>query len=161
MQFPFGYDTIGFRKKSPYNKFFKKSILAMNENGELDLFIARNSLPPTQCDGIKSSIDILGWSKIAPLFLVFFLGIFFSFLVAIYEYFHRPQGIKSTTVGNIMHFEQNAKRLFPMVKRIINATENDKAYFSISDQYLAETEILLEQLNPNRTNKSTQDINTC
>ena len=38
-----------------------------------------------------------------------------------------------------------------MLKRIIDATENDKAYFSISDQYLAETEILLEQLNPIRS----------
>ena len=132
----------------------------MNGNGELDLFIARNSLPPTQCDGIKSSIDILGWSKIAPLFLVFFLGIFFSFLIAIYEFFHRPQRIKSITEGNIIHLEQNTKSLLPMLKKIIKASENDKAYFSISDQYLAETEILLEQCNP-ILHKSTQDINTC
>ena len=47
-----------------------------------------------------------------------------------------------------------------MLKRIINATEYDKAYFSIPDQYIAETEILLEQLNPIRR-KSKQDINTC
>ena len=56
--------------------------------------------------------------------------------------------------------KENAKRLFPMLERIINATENDKAYFSKSDQYLAETKILLEQLNSIRT-KSTLDINTC
>ena len=132
----------------------------MNGNGELDLFIARNSLPPTQCDGIKSSIDILGWSKIAPLFFVFFLGIFFSFLIAIYEFFHRPQRIKLISEEKIKHLDQNTKSLLPMLKKIINATENDKAYFSISDQYLAETEILLEQLNPIRS-KSKQDINTC
>ena len=132
----------------------------MNGNGELDLFMARNSLHPTQCDGIKSSIDTLGWSKITPLFFVFFFGIFFSFLIAIYEFFHIPQRIKSISEGKIKHLDQNTKSLLPMLKKIINASENDKVYLRISDKYLAETEILLEQCNP-ILHKSTQDINTC
>ena len=89
----------------------------MNGNGELDLFPARNSLHPTQCDDIESSIDILGLSKMAPLFVVLFLGIFFSFLIAIYEFFHRPQRTKSISEGKIKHLDQNTKSLLPMLKK--------------------------------------------
>ena len=130
----------------------------MNGNGELDLFIARNSIPPTQCDGIKSSVDILGWSKMAPLFFVFFLGVIFSFPIAIYEFFHRPQKINSIS-DKTKNLEQTATSLLPMLQGIMKTSENDDSYFRISNQYLADTEIFLEQLNQITTN-SKQDINT-
>ena len=158
MPSPFGSQTIGLRKKSPYNKFFRKSVLRMKSIGELDLFIKRNSLPPIECDAIKTSVDFLGWSKMAPLFFVFFLGVFFSFPIAIYEFFHRPQKINSIS-EKTKNLEQTATSLLPMLQGIMKASENDESYFRISNQYLADTEIFLEQLNQIRTN-SKQDINT-
>ena len=130
----------------------------MNENGELDLFIARNSLLATHCDGIESSVDILGWSKMAPLFFVFILGVFFSFLIAVYEFFHIPQKIKLIS-EETKKMEQNATNLLPILKSIVKASENDESNFSITNRYLAETKIFLEKLNQIRTD-SKQDINT-
>ena len=137
MPSPFGSQTIGLRKKSPYNKFFRKSVLRMKSIGELDLFIKRNSLPPIECDAIKTSVDFLGWSKMAPLFFVFFLGIFFSLPIAIYEFFCRPQKIKSITQEKTKYLEQNVSSLLPLLKSIANSTENDESYLSFSKQYLA------------------------
>ena len=147
MPSPFGSQTIGLRKKSPYNKFFRKSVLRMKSIGELDLFIKRNSLPPIECDAIKTSVDFLGWSKMAPLFFVFFLGIFFSLPIAIYEFFCRPQKIKSINLEKTKYLEQNVSSLLPLLKSIANSTENDESYLNFSKQYLAETEIFLEKMN--------------
>ena len=115
MPSPFGSQTIGLRKKSPYNKFFRKSVLRMKSIGELDLFIKRNSLPPIECDAIKTSVDFLGWSKMAPLFFVFFLGVIFSFPIAIYEFFHRPQKINLIS-EKTKNLEQTATSLLPMLQ---------------------------------------------
>ena len=147
MPSPFGSQTIGLRKKSPYNKFFRKSVLRMKAIGELDLFIKRNSLPPIQCDAIKTSVDFLGWSKMAPLFFVFLSGIFFSLPIAIYEFFCRPQKIKSISQEKTKYLEQNVSSLLPLLKSIANSSENDESYLSFSKQYLAETEIFLEKMN--------------
>ena len=119
----------------------------MKSIGELDLFIKRNSLPPIECDAIKTSVDFLGWSKMAPLFFVFFLGIFFSLPIAIYEFFCRPQKIKSINLEKTKYLEKNVSSLLPLLKSIANSSENDELYLSFSKQYLAETEIFLEKMN--------------
>ena len=159
MPSPFGSQTIGLRKKSPYNKFFRKSVLRMKAIGELDLFIKRNYLPPIQCDAIKTSVDFLGWSKMAPLFFVFLSGIFFSLPIAIYEFFCRPQKIKSITEEKTKYLEQNVTSLLPLLKSITNSSENNESYLSFSKQYLTETEIFLEKLNKFGTySKEEEDI---
>ena len=80
MSSPWGYETFGLRKNSPLKKFFRKSIRSMTENGVLDLFFRQNSLPSTQCDEIKTSVEILGWYQTAPLFFIFLMGVIISLL---------------------------------------------------------------------------------
>ena len=159
MPSPYGYETIGLRKKSPFKKFFRKSILSMKENGELDLFIKQNSLPSTQCDGIKTSVEFLGWSKTAPLFFIFIFGVIISFPIAIYEFFYRPQKIKSITQEKTKYLEQNTRNLHSLLKSIVNTSENDEFYYNNFNRYLAETEIFLDQLNQVGTNLE-EDIGT-
>ena len=159
MSSPWGYETFGLRKNSPIKKFFRKSIRSMTENGELDLFFRQNSLPSTQCDEIKSSVEILGWYQTAPLFLIFLMGVIISFSIVLYEFFNRPQKVESITEEKTKYFEQNTRSFHSLLRSTMSTYENDEFKYNIFNRYFAETEIFLDQLNKVGTN-SEENIGT-
>ena len=129
----------------------------MKENGALDLYIKQNSFPSSQCDEIKASVEFLGWSKTAPLFCIFFLGVVISFPIAMSEYFYRPQKVQSINEEKTKYLEQNTRSFHSFLRSTMNTSENDEFYHDIFKRYLAETQLFLDKLNQAGSN-SVEDI---
>ena len=131
----------------------------MKENGALDLYMKQNSFPSTQCDEIKTSVEILGWYQTAPLFFIFLMGVIISFSIVLYEFFHKPQKVESITEEKTKYFEQSTRSFHSLLRSTMNSYENDESNYNIFHRYLADTEIFLDQLNKVGTN-SEENIGT-
>ena len=66
----------------------------LRENGQLDLYVQKNSLPHPECSP-KTEGDSLGMMKLSSLFLVFVLGVILSFIILCSEQLYQPKKFSS------------------------------------------------------------------
>ena len=63
----------------------------LNENGQMDIYKKRNSLPHLGCNNPVTEGNSLGMMKLASLFLLFVLGVIISCIILCYEQLNQPK----------------------------------------------------------------------
>ena len=113
--------SAALRKNSPFTQFLKQAILDATENGQLNVYMLRNSNKFINCPAKEEKGNPLGFSKIVSLFILLLFGALVSLFISMYEYLNRPKIMTYSLKIEKLEFQNSVRNLIRLLEKL-----NDK-----------------------------------